>query len=75
MTSTSGDAGPDTGPDTDDAGSGSCSGSDSSFSIFFTQSVTIAGLLMVFEAFEKASYAIVLKANRPLKVLDKVKNP
>jgi len=34
-----------------------------------------AGLLMVFEAFEKASYAIVLKANRPLKVLDKVKNP
>jgi LysM domain-containing protein len=34
-----------------------------------------AGLLMVFESFEKASYAIVLKANRPLKVLDKVKNP
>ena len=34
-----------------------------------------AGLLMVFEAFEKASYAIVLKANRPLKVMDKVKNP
>jgi hypothetical protein len=34
-----------------------------------------AGLLMVFEAFEKASYAIVLKADRPLKVLDKVKNP
>jgi hypothetical protein len=34
-----------------------------------------AGLLMVFESFEKASYAIVLKANRPLKILDKVKNP
>ena len=34
-----------------------------------------AGLLMVFESFEKASYAIVLKASRPLKVLDKVKNP
>ena len=34
-----------------------------------------AGLLLVFEAFEKASYGIVLKANRPLKVLDKVKNP
>jgi len=34
-----------------------------------------AGLLMVFETFEKASYAIVLKANRPLAVLDKVRNP
>lgn len=34
-----------------------------------------AGLLMVFESFDKASYAIVLKANRPLKVMDKVKNP
>jgi hypothetical protein len=34
-----------------------------------------AGLLMIFEAFEKASYGIVLKANRPLKVGDKVKNP
>ena len=34
-----------------------------------------AGLTMVFEVFEKASYAIVLKANRPLKILDKVKNP
>lgn len=34
-----------------------------------------AGLLMVFEAFEKASYALVLKSNRPLKVMDKVKNP
>ena len=34
-----------------------------------------AGLAMVFEVFEKASYAIVLKTNRPLKVLDKVKNP
>ena len=36
---------------------------------------TRAGLLLVFESFEKASYAIVLKASRPLKVLDKVKNP
>lgn len=34
-----------------------------------------AGLAMVFEVFEKASYALVLKSNRPLKVLDKVKNP
>ncbi|MEM1112883.1 MAG: LysM domain-containing protein [Pseudomonadota bacterium] len=34
-----------------------------------------AGLLMVFEAFEKASYAIVLKSEWPLKVGDKVKNP
>ena len=34
-----------------------------------------AGLAMVFESFDKASYALVLKSNRPLKVLDKVKNP
>jgi hypothetical protein len=34
-----------------------------------------AGLAMVFESFEKASYALVLKSNRPLNVLDKVKNP
>jgi hypothetical protein len=34
-----------------------------------------AGLAMVFEVTEKASYALVLKANRPLKVMDKVKNP
>ena len=34
-----------------------------------------AGLAMVFEVAHKASYAIVLKANRPLKVMDKVKNP
>ncbi|TDG15797.1 LysM domain-containing protein [Seongchinamella unica] len=34
-----------------------------------------AGLAMVFETFEKASYALILKSNRPLKVLDKVKNP
>ncbi|WP_066054992.1 LysM peptidoglycan-binding domain-containing protein [Halioglobus sp. HI00S01] len=34
-----------------------------------------AGLLMVFEAFEKMSYALVLKASRPLAVLDKVSNP
>jgi hypothetical protein len=30
---------------------------------------------MVFEVFEKASYGLVLRASRPLKVLDKVKNP
>lgn len=34
-----------------------------------------AGLCMVFEVAEKASYAVVLKANRVLKVMDKVKNP
>jgi LysM domain-containing protein len=34
-----------------------------------------AGLALVFEVFEKASYAIVLKSNRVLKVMDKVKNP
>jgi hypothetical protein len=34
-----------------------------------------AGLAMIFESFEKASYAIILKASGPLKVLDKVKNP
>lgn len=34
-----------------------------------------AGLAMVFETFEKASYAVVLKANHALKVGDKVKNP
>jgi len=34
-----------------------------------------AGLALVFEPFEKATYAIVIKADRPLKVGDKVKNP
>lgn len=34
-----------------------------------------AGLAMIFDVAEKASYALVLKANRPLKVMDKVKNP
>lgn len=34
-----------------------------------------AGLAMIFEVFDRASYAIVLKANQPLKVGDKVKNP
>lgn len=33
------------------------------------------GLAMVFEVFEKASYAIVLKSDKPLKVGDKVMNP
>ena len=36
---------------------------------------TRAGLAMVFEVAEKASYALVLKASRVLKVMDKVKNP
>ncbi|MEM6605685.1 MAG: LysM domain-containing protein [Pseudomonadota bacterium] len=34
-----------------------------------------AGLAMIFDVSEKASYALVLKSNRPLKVMDKVKNP
>jgi len=36
---------------------------------------TRAGLAMVFESFEKVSYAIILKTSRPLKVFDVVKNP
>jgi nucleoid-associated protein YgaU len=34
-----------------------------------------AGLLMVFRAYEKLSYGLVLNANRSLAVMDKVKNP
>ena len=34
-----------------------------------------AGLLMVFRTFEKLSFAIVLEANQPLVVLDKISNP
>ena len=34
-----------------------------------------AGLLMVFRTFEKMSYGIVLKSNRPLAVYDKVTEP
>lgn len=34
-----------------------------------------AGLVMVFRAFEKMSYGIVLKSNRPLAVNDRVSNP
>ena len=34
-----------------------------------------AGLLMVFRSFERVSYALVLKAEQPLKVGDIVKNP
>lgn len=33
------------------------------------------GLLMVFRVFEKMSYALVLKAERPLAVLDELRNP
>jgi len=36
---------------------------------------TRAGLAMVFDAYEKVSYAIILKTTRPLKVGDLVKNP
>ncbi len=34
-----------------------------------------AGMLMVFKVFEKMSYALVLKAQRPLAVYDEVRNP
>lgn len=36
---------------------------------------TRAGLAMVFEAYEKVSYAIILRATRPLQTFDLVKNP
>jgi LysM repeat protein len=36
---------------------------------------TRAGLVMVFDVAEKVSYALVMKANRPLKVMDKVRAP
>lgn len=34
-----------------------------------------AGLLLVFEVAERVSYGLILKANRPLKVMDKVRRP
>lgn len=34
-----------------------------------------AGLLLVFEVAERVSYGLVLKANRPLKVMDRVQRP
>jgi hypothetical protein len=34
-----------------------------------------AGLLMVFRAYEKLSYGLVLGASRSLAVMDKVRNP
>lgn len=34
-----------------------------------------AGILMIFRVFDKLSYGIVLKAERPLAVFDEVKNP
>lgn len=34
-----------------------------------------AGLLMIFRTFDKMSYGIVLKSNRPLEVNDRVSNP
>lgn len=36
---------------------------------------TRAGLAMVFESYEKVSFAIILKTSRPLRVFDVVKNP
>lgn len=34
-----------------------------------------AGLLMVFRSFEKVSYGLVMRAERPLQVMDRVRNP
>ncbi len=36
---------------------------------------TRAGLAMIFESYEKVSYAIILKTSRPLRIFDLVKNP
>ena len=36
---------------------------------------TRAGLAMVFESYEKVSYAIILRATRPLEIFDLIKNP
>jgi len=34
-----------------------------------------AGILMVFRVFERLSYGLIMEAERPLKVLDSIKNP
>ena len=34
-----------------------------------------AGLLMVFETFDKVSYGLVLRSSKPLRIMDKVRNP
>lgn len=36
---------------------------------------TRSGLLMVFRTYERVSYGLVVKASRPLSVMDKVRNP
>jgi hypothetical protein len=36
---------------------------------------TRAGLAMIFESYEKVSFAIVLKATRPLSIFDLIKQP
>jgi hypothetical protein len=35
----------------------------------------LAGMLMVFRTFDKVSYALVMKAEKPLHVLDRVQTP
>jgi len=34
-----------------------------------------AGLMMIFRVFDKISYGLILKANRPLKIMDEVRTP
>jgi hypothetical protein len=36
---------------------------------------TRAGLAMIFESYEKVSFAIVLKTTRPLSIFDLIKQP
>jgi hypothetical protein len=34
-----------------------------------------AGLMMIFRVFDKLSYGLILRANRPLKIMDEVRTP